>query len=128
MLSLLHDIKIWMLYRKPKLNDRKTEAVIVKRDLRSNHEMEFGSPDLGNVQLYPSVSAKNIGILFDSNLNFKNHVSSLVKSCNFHIMNLYAVRKYLSKDVPIALAQSLIVPYHILTIAMYFSWVYLLIY
>ena len=35
-LSLLHDIKIWMLRRKLKLNDGKTEVVIMKGGLRSN--------------------------------------------------------------------------------------------
>ena len=109
MLSLLHDIKIWMLHRKLKLNDGKTEVIVVKGGLRSNIEEEFGSLNLGAVQLHPSVSVKNLGVLFDSNLNFKYHVSSLVKNCNFHIRNLYAVRRYLSKDALIALVHSLIV-------------------
>ena len=108
-LSLLHDIKIWMLRRKLKLNDGKTEIVIIKGGLRSNLEAEFGSLDIGGVQLYPSVSVKNLGVVLDSNLNFKHHVNSLVKNCNFHIRNLYAVRRYLSKDILITLVQSLIV-------------------
>ena len=70
--------------------------------------LEFGALDLGNLQLYPSPSVKNLGITFDSSLNFKHHINSLVKTCNYHIRNLYAVRKYLNKDTLIGLVHSLI--------------------
>ena len=108
-LSLLHDIKIWMSRRKLKLNDGKTNVIIVKGGIRSDVETEFGSLDLGSVQLHPDVSARNLGVLFDASLNFKYHISSVVRSCNFHIRNLYAVRRYLSRDILVALVHSLIV-------------------
>ena len=40
--SLINDIKIWMNGRKLKLNDGKTEIIIVKGNLRSNVVEEFG--------------------------------------------------------------------------------------
>ena len=106
--SLLHDVKVWMLERKLKLNESKTDILLVKGGLRVDIETEFGALDLGNLQLYPSPSVKNLGITFDSSLNFKHHINSLVKTCNYHIRNLYAVRKYLNKDTLIGLVHSLI--------------------
>ena len=89
--SLINDIKIWMNGRKLKLNDGKTEIIIVKGNLRSNVVEEFGDLELPCAHLYPSVSARNPGIIFDSMLNFKNHINSVVKTCNYHIWNLYTV-------------------------------------
>ena len=47
--------------------------------------------------------------IFDSMLNFKNHINSVVKTCNYHIRNLYSVRKFLDQDCLITLVHSLIV-------------------
>ena len=56
--------------------------------------------------LCPSVSARNLGIKFDSMLNFKNHINSVVKTCNYHIRNLYSIRKFLDQDCVITLVHS----------------------
>ena len=42
-------------------------------------------------------------------LNFKNHIHSVVKTCNYHIRNLYSIRKFLDQDCLITLVHSLIV-------------------
>ena len=85
--SLINDIKIWMNGRKLNLNDGKTDIIIVKWNLRSNVVEEFGDLELPCSHLCP-VSARNLGIIFDSMLNFKNHINSVVKTCNYHIQNL----------------------------------------
>ena len=104
--SLINDIKIWMNGRKLKLNDGKTEIIIVKGNLRSNVVEEFGDLELPCAHLCPSVSARNLGIIFDSMLNFKNHINSVVKTCNYHIRNLYSIRKFLDQDCLITLVHS----------------------
>ena len=43
---LINDIRIWMNGRKLKLNDGKTEIIIVKGNLRSNVVEEFGDLEL----------------------------------------------------------------------------------
>ena len=105
---LMHDIKIWMLMRKLKLNESKTDILLVKGGLRVDIETEFGTLELGDLQLHPNSSAKNLGVTFDSRLDFKHHINNLVKSCNYHIRNLYAVRYYLNKDTLLGLIHSLI--------------------
>ena len=104
--SLINDIKIWMNDRKLKLNDGKTEIIIVKGNLRSNVIEEFGDLELPCAHLCPSVSAGNLDIIFDSNLNFKNHINSVVKTCNYHIWNLYGIRKFLDQDCLLTLVLS----------------------
>ena len=36
----------------------------------------------------PSNTSKNIGLVFDDKLSFKNHISSITNSSNFHISEL----------------------------------------
>ena len=105
---LLHDIKVWMLMRKLKLNESKTDILLVKGGLRVDIETEFGTLELGDLQLHPNPSVKNLGVTFDSRLDFKHHINSIVKTCNYHIRNLYAVRNYLSRDTLVGLVHSLI--------------------
>ena len=95
--------------RKLKLNDGKTDIIIVKGNLRSNVVEEFGDLELPCTHLCPSVSARNLGAIFDSMLNFKNHINSVVKTCNYHIWNLYSIRKFLDQDCLITLVHFLIV-------------------
>ena len=71
--------------RKLKLNESKTDILLVKGGLRVDIETEFGALDLGDLQLYPSSSVKNLGITFYSNLNFKHHINSVIKTCNYHM-------------------------------------------
>ena len=106
--SLLHDIKVWMLTRKLKLNESKTDILLVKGGLRVDIETEFGALDLEGLLLYPSSSVKNLGMTIDSSLNFKCQINNLVKVCNYNIRNLYAVRKYLNKETLTGLVHSLI--------------------
>ena len=95
--------------RKLKLNAGKTEIIIVKGNLRSNVVEEFGDLELPCAHLCPSVSARNLGFIFDSMLNFKNYINLVVKTCNYHIWNLYSIRKFLDQDCLITLVHSLIV-------------------
>ena len=108
--SLLSDIKKWMCERKLKLNDNKTEVILIKGNLRNSVAEEFGNLDFGSSQLDPHLSVKNLGIIFDSSLSFRNHINSVVKACNFHIRNIYAIRKYLNKESLVTLVYSLVLP------------------
>ena len=106
---VLRDIKIWMDRRKLMLNDSKTEIIVIKGNLRSNLDREFGTLEVSSAHLCPSSSARNLGIILDSKLSFKDHINSIVKCCNFHIRNLYAVRRFLDREALISLVHSFIV-------------------
>ena len=108
MSSLLRDIKIWMTERKLKLNEGKTDIMIAKGNFRSDID-DFGALDIGGTQLLPSASVRNLGVTFDSTLNYRSHINALIKCCNLHIRNLYAVRRYMNRDTLVTLVTSLIV-------------------
>ena len=108
-LSLLKDLKNWMLHRKLKLNEGKTDIILLSGGLRVDPTYAFGTLHFEGSELCPSTSVRNLGIVFDCKLNFRSHISNLVRSCNYHLRNLYSVKRYLDRDILTALIHSLIV-------------------
>ena len=106
--SLLSDIKIWMKRRKLRLNEGKTEIMVIHGNTRSIRSDDFGSLNLGEAQLSPAETVRNLGVIFDSSLSFKNHIDLVIRNCNFCIRNLYAVRRYLDRQCLLTLIHSLV--------------------
>ena len=81
-----------MTRRKLKLNDGKTESIVIRGNLRNASVANFGEMSFGNTQLVPCESAKNLGVVLDSSLTFRSHIDSIVKTANFHI--LYMIKDF----------------------------------
>ena len=109
LLSLLSDLKIWMARRKLKLNDGKTEIIVIRGNLRNVSVANFGVMSFGDTQLVPCESAKNLCVVLDSSLSFRSHIDSIMKTCNFHICNLYMIKDFVNRKNLVALVHSLIV-------------------
>ena len=56
----------------------------------------------------PSTSAKNLGVLFDSSLNFRKHISQTCRACFYHIRDLRRVRESLPLDLAKQIAVALV--------------------
>ena len=105
--SLLSDLKIWMARRKLKLNDGKTEIIVIRGNLRNVSVENFGVMSFGNAQLVPHKSVKNLGDVLNSSLSFRSHIDSIVKTCNFHIKNFYMIKYFVNKKNFTSLVHSL---------------------
>ena len=99
MQECIHDVKVWMSSKKLKLNDDKTEAVIV-----SSQRMSTSLPmpdsltvDTSNVMF--SQSVKTLGVMLDTHLTMKNQVINLVRTANFELRRINSIRHYLSAEV-----------------------------
>ena len=98
-----------MARRKFKLNDGKTEIIVIQGNLRNVSVANFGVMSFGDTQLAPRESAKNLGVVLDSSLSFRSHIDSIVKTCNFHICNLYKIKDFVKRKNLVILVHSLIV-------------------
>ena len=58
------------------------------------------------VNPYPSV--RNLGVVFDSALNFKSHISGIFRACYYHICDMRRIKRFLSPSVAKTIATSLI--------------------
>ena len=90
-------IRSWMSEDKLKLNDDKTEFLLVgtRQQLAKVciKDIKFGC-----VEISPSSSVGNLGVWFSSSLNMSEHITKLCASAFFYIYNIRRIRKYLSKD------------------------------
>ena len=107
--SLLSDLKIWMARRKLKLNDGKTVIIAIRGNLGNVPVANFEVMSFGDTQLVPCESAKNCGVVLDSSLSFRSHIDSIVKTCNFHIRNLYMIKDFVNRKNLVTLVHSLII-------------------
>ena len=104
--SCINDIRSWMRNNFLKLNEEKTEVVIINAPRRSNANLT--SIQVGPEEVQISASARNIGVLFDSSLSHHDHISNITRKCFYHLHKLWKIRKYLSKESSETLVHSLI--------------------
>ena len=98
-----------MARRKLKLNDGKTEIILIRGNLRNVSVANFGVMSFGDTQLVPCESAKNLCVVLDSSLSFRFYIDSIVKTCNFYIRNLYMIKDFVNRKKFVTLVHSLIV-------------------
>ena len=58
--------------------------------------------------MYLLGSVRNLGVVFNSNFNFSNHVSKVIKSTRVHVRDLYRIRPLLDLNTSVLLANALV--------------------
>ena len=92
----VRDIDIWMAINKLKLNQDKTEVVLISSRYRPRPPLD--SLQIGNVTVVPSSSARNLCVIFDKCFNFEDHIKSICKSSHYHTRNIAKIRKYIDEE------------------------------
>ena len=93
--ACVSDIRAWMRLNKLKLNDDKTELIIIA-PARQAHKVTIDSIKIGDCLVKSSNTAKNLGATFDDTMCLNQHVSALVKSCNAQLRSIGQARKFLT--------------------------------
>jgi hypothetical protein len=105
--STLDQVHSWFSANRLSVNPSKTEYLLIGTP-QQRAKITNSSVYFQNLTLCPSDSVRNLGVLFDSNLNFKKHISSICRSSFFHIRQLRQIRSSLDKYSAVILANSLI--------------------
>ena len=105
--NCIKDIKHWMIQNDLKLNTDKTVFLL------------FGTPQqLANTNI-PSVDAagdivdgklraQNLGVLLDSCITMKNHISEVSRLAFYHFRNISHIRKYLNLSAAKTIVHALV--------------------
>ena len=75
--ACVKDVSDWMSSNKLKLNSDKTELLIIASQFCPKPQLS--SLNVCGDQISPSVSVRNIGVVFDSHMKFERQVSSICK-------------------------------------------------
>jgi hypothetical protein len=102
----LQEVRSWMAKNFLKLNDDKTDFMIVGNNYFLSH-VNCSRLTIGNVSVNPSSHVKNIGAVLDSTLSMNEEISAKCKSAWWQLYQLSKIKKFLStnqlKSVVIAL-------------------------
>ena len=66
-----------MIQNKLKINDSKTEFLVLTSLFLKQH---FNDITVGNSNIVPSISARNLGVIFDNHMCLDKQVNSICKS------------------------------------------------
>ena len=97
-----------MSANKLKLNPEKTELILIGSKSKCKQLLpHFLINILGN-QVSPAQSVRNLGVVFDSNFPFSDHVSQVIKSTRVHARELYRICPLLDLNTSVLLANALV--------------------
>ncbi len=88
----LADISAWMKEHHLQLNLAKTELLVFPATPTLQHDFMI---QLGSSTITPSASVRNLGVIFDDQLTFKEHIAKTARSCRFALHNIRKIRPFL---------------------------------
>jgi hypothetical protein len=94
--ACLADIRSWMIANKLKINDSKTEFLVLATPNAHAKLPSDLNIKVGKCVIKPSECAKNVGVIFDKKVNMQAQVTSICKAANFHLRNIGAIRSALT--------------------------------
>ncbi len=102
----LADISAWMKEHHLQLNLAKTEILVFPATPTLQHDFII---QLGSFTITPSSSVRNLGVIFDNQLNFKDHIAKTARSRRFALHNIRKSRPFLMEHAAQLLVQVLVI-------------------
>ena len=103
----IQDIRAWKLSHKLKLNDDKTELLLIgsKQQLTKVPEL---SVKVGFADVNESDNSRNLGVIFDSNMTLEKQVNNINKRAFLELKRIRQIRHYLSQEAEEQLVHSFV--------------------
>ena len=108
MQSCISDVKAWATANMLKLNDSKTELMLITSK-RSKHLHNLPtSITMGNAQISFKQSVKNLSFTLDCHLTMNAHVSNIARTCYFELRRLASIRRFLTSTATATLVTAFV--------------------
>uniref|UniRef100_A0A8C6K7T1 Reverse transcriptase domain-containing protein n=1 Tax=Nothobranchius furzeri TaxID=105023 RepID=A0A8C6K7T1_NOTFU len=103
--NCLSDTSKWLSHHL-QLNLSKTDLLVIPAKPSIQHNISIQNDFLS---LTPSKAVRNLGVVIDEHLTFKDHVASVARSCRFALYNIRKIRPYLTQHATQLLVQSTVI-------------------
>ena len=108
MQSCICDVKAWATANMPKLDDDKTELMLVT-SIRTKHLHNLPtSITIRNSQIPFKLSVKNLGFTLDCHLAMNAHVFSIARTCYLELCRLASIRIFLTSTATATLVSAFV--------------------
>ena len=96
--AIMKDIKNWMVKKKLKMNEDKTECMLfgTKKSLKKYEH--FNQIKISTTTIEITKKVRDLGVYIDNELKMEDQIKNTVKICNYHIRNIAFIRKYLDRN------------------------------
>ncbi len=91
----IEEIRQWMAAHYLKLNDGKTEFMILGTS-KDVEKVQVTTVNVGGVKIPVSPTARNIGAYLDTEMNMRTHLNNMIRSCYCQLRSIARIRRYLS--------------------------------
>ena len=106
--SCISDVKAWATANMLKLNDNKTELMLVtSKRTRRLHSLPT-SITIGNAQIPFKQSVKKLGFTLDCHLTMNAHVTNIAQTCYFDLRRLASIRRFLTSTATATLVSAFV--------------------
>ena len=110
MQSCMSDVKSWATANMLKLNDNKTELMLVTSK-RTKHLHSLPTPiTIGNAQIPFKQSVKNLCPTLDCHLTMNAYVSNIARTGYFELRRLASIRRFLTSTATVTLVSAFSLP------------------
>ena len=108
MQSCISDVKAWGTANMPKLNDNKTELMLVTSKRTMHLHSLPTSITINNAQFPFKQSVKNLGFALDCHLTINAHVSNIARTCYFELRHLASIHRFLTSTATTTLVSAFV--------------------
>ena len=104
----ISDVKAWETAYIHKLNDNKTELMLVTSNRTMHLHNLPTSITIGNAQIPFKKYVKNLGFTSDCHLTMNAHVSNIARTCYFELRRLISICRFLTSTATVTLVSAFV--------------------
>ena len=96
--NIMAEVKLWMDKKKLKLNEGKTECMMIGTRQALEKFNHFQKLHVNDTEIEMAKTVRNLGFIFDQQLTLRDNVQSIIRTANYHIRNIAFIKRYLDVD------------------------------
>ena len=102
----MSDVKAWATAYMIKLNDNKTNLILVTSKRTKHHHNLPTSITIGDAQIPIRQNVRNLVFTLDSHFTMNAHVSKIARQCYFELRGLASIRRFLTSTATATLVST----------------------